>query len=144
MRRVKKALVVKEVPTFSLRLEIADLVGNVRDDRLDLVMALLGSRDEPTASGSAESLGDLLTLGHRVGLRPPLLGDGADLPRPFAALLVGDVALLGVLALLLVLGPALGDVVHHDVGVVPSPALADVLRLAYLGSGQVTVLSECI
>ena len=123
-------------------MEIADLVRNVRDDRLDLVMALFWSRHEPAACRTAEPLGDLLALGHGVGLRPPLLGDGADLTRPLAALLVGDVALLGVLALLLVLGPALGDVVHHDVRVVPGPALADVLGLADLRSGQVTVLGR--
>ena len=51
---------------------------------------------------------------------------------------------LGVLALLLVLGPALGDVVHHDVRIVPGPALADVLRLADLRSGQVTVLGRLL
>ena len=129
-------------PTLSLWLEITELAGDVRHHRLDLVVAFLRAGHEPTACRAAQSLGNFLTASHWVGLRPPLLGDGANLPRPLAALLVSDVAILGVLALLLVLSPALGDVVHHQVGVVLGPTLGDVLRLTDLRPGQITVLRQ--
>ena len=129
-------------PTLSLRLEVTELAGDVRHDRLHLVVTNLRAGDEPAPGRAAESLGDFLTASHRVGLGPPLLGDGANLPGPLTALLVSDVALLAVLALLLVLRPALGHVVHHQVGVVLGPALGDVLRLTDLGPGEITVLTE--
>ena len=129
-------------PTLSLWLEFAELAGDVRHHRLDLVVAFLRAGDEPAPSRAAQSLGNFLTASHWVGLRPPLLGDGANLSRPLAALLVSDVARLGVLALLLVLRPALWHVVHHQVGVVLGPALGDVLRLTDLGPGEITVLTQ--
>ena len=129
-------------PTLSLWLEITELGGDVRHHRLDLVVAFLRAGDEPAPSRAAQSLGNFLTASHWVGLRPPLLGDGANLSRPLAALLVRDVAILAVLALLLVLSPALGHVVHHQVGVVLGPTLGDVLGLTNLRAGQITVLAQ--
>ena len=129
-------------PTLSLRLEVTELAGDVRHHGLHLVVTFLRAGREPAASGAAQSLGDFLAPRHRVGLGPLLLGDGADLSRPLAALLASDVALLGVLALLLVLRPALGHVVHHDVGVVLGPTLGDVLGLTDLRPGQITVLTQ--
>ena len=128
--------------TLSLGLEITELAGDVSHHRLHLVVTFLRARHEPAPSRTAQSLGDFLTPSHRVGLGPLLLGDGANLPRPLAALLASDVALLGVLALLLVLCPALGHVVHHDVGVVLGPTLGDVLGLTNLRAGQITVLAQ--
>ena len=96
--------------TFSLRREVTFFLGQVLDHSLDLVMALLRPGHKPAARGSAQPLRYLLALGHRVCLRPrhgmnidtvhethlgsELLGDGADLPWPLAALLVRHVAAL--------------------------------------------------
>ena len=104
-------------------------------------MALFRTGDKPTPSGTAQTLGHLLTLGHGVGLGPQLLGDGADLPGPLAALLVRHIAALGQLALLLILSPAPGNIVHHGVGVIPGPTFADVLGPTHLGTRQVTILN---
>ena len=98
---------------MSLRREVALLLGQVLDHGLDLVVALLRPRHKPAAGGPAESLRDLLALGHWVGLRgvtdiivntdtalvylrSELLGDSADLPRPLAALLIRHVAALQI------------------------------------------------
>ena len=105
-------------------------------------MTNLRARDEPAASRTTQSLGNFVTPSHRVSLGSLLLSDGANLSRPLTALLVSDVASLGVLALLLVLRPALRHVVHHQVGVVLGPALGDVLRLTDLGTGEITVLTQ--
>ena len=129
-------------PTLSLWLEITELAGDVSHHGLHLVMTFLSAWHEPAPCRAAQSLGNFLTPSHRVGLRPLLLDDGANLPGPLAALLVSDVAILGVLALLLVLRPALGHVVHHDVGVVLGPTLGDVLRLTDLRPRQITVLTQ--
>ena len=129
-------------PTFSLWLEVTLFAGDISHHGLHLVMTNLRARHEPTASRTTQSLGNFLASSHRVGLGSLLLGDGANLSRPLTALLVSDVASLGVLALLLVLCPALGHVVHHDVGVVLGPTLGDVLGLTNLRAGQITVLAQ--
>ena len=129
-------------PTLSLWLEITNLGGDVCHHGLHLVVTFLWAGHEPAARRAAQSLGNFLTPSHRVGLRPLLLGDSANLPGPLAALLVSDVAILGVLALLLVLRPALGHVVHHQVGVVLGPTLGDVLCLTDLRPREITVLTQ--
>ena len=47
---------------------------------------------------------------------------------------------LGVLALLLVLGPALGHVIHNLVRLIPGPALGNILGAANLGTRQIAIL----
>ena len=144
MRTVRVCLLwlSRTQPTLSLWLEITDFFGDVCHHGLHLVVTFLWAGHEPAARRAAQSLGNFLTPSHRVGLRPLLLDYSANLPGPLAALLVSDVAILGVLALLLVLRPALGHVVHHQVGVVLGPTLGDVLGLTDLRPGQITVLTQ--
>ena len=99
--------------TFSLWREVTLLLRQLLDHGLDLVVALLRPGHKPAARGPTQALRNLLALGHRVCLKqrhgintdmvhdintvylgPELLGDGAHLPRPLAALLVRHVAAL--------------------------------------------------
>ena len=60
--------------------------------------------------------------------------------RMFCKFVSASFADLGVLALLLVLCPALGHVVHHLVRLIPGPALGNILGAADLGARQITIL----
>merc|ERR1712066_1102268 len=128
--------------THSLGLQRTLLLGGVLDDSLDLVVTLLSSLLEPTASGGAELPGLLGAAGDGGVLLHVLLGDTAHLPRPLGALGVGGVAGGLVLALLLHLSPALHHVVLHVVNLLLGPALGLVLSPADLGSLDVTVLHQ--
>merc|ERR1711863_187465 len=118
------------------------LLGGVLDDSLDLVVTLLSSLLEPTASGGAELPGLLGAAGDGGVLLDVLLGDTAHLPRPLGALGVGGVAGGLVLTLLLNLSPALHHVVLHVVDLLLGPTLGLVLSPADLGSLDVTVLHQ--
>ena len=91
---------------------------------------------------------DLLTLGDRVEFLLPLPGDGADLPWPLLAVLLGHVAARRLLALLVVNRLAAWHVVLNQVRVILGPALGDVLRPANLRPRKVAVLGakqmECM
>ena len=126
----------------SLRNEVTHLIWDVGDNSLCLLVTLFWTWDKSTASRTTQSLGHLLTLGHGVGLGPELLGDGAHLPGPLAALLISHISTLGQLTFLLVLCPAVGDIVHHSVGIVPGPTLADILSPTHLRTSQVTILNS--
>merc|ERR1711863_143305 len=131
-----------DVLTGPLGLQRTLLLGGVLDDSLDLVVTLLISLCEPTASGGAELPGLLGAAGDGGVLLHVLLGDTAHLPRPLGALGVGGVTGGLVLALLLHLSPALHHVVLDVVNLLLGPALGLVLRPADLGSLDITVLHQ--
>merc|ERR550532_2721585 len=131
-----------DVLTGPLGLQGTLLLGGVLDDSLDLVVTLLISLCEPTASGGAELPGLLGAAGDGGVLLHILLGDAAHLPGPLGALGVGGVAGGLVLALLLHLSPALHHVVLHVVNLLLGPTLGLVLSPADLGSLDVTVLHQ--
>merc|ERR1711913_117403 len=131
-----------DVLTGPLGLQGTLLLGGVLDDSLDLVVTLLSSLLEPTASRSTELPGLLGAAGDGGVLLHVLLGDTALLPRPLGALGVGGVAGGLVLALLLHLSPALHHVILHVVNLLLGPALRLVLSSAGLGSLDVTVLHQ--
>ena len=109
---------------------------------IHLVMTNLRTLDEAAARRSTQLLRHFLTLGHRVKLGLGLPGDGADLPGPLLAVLLGGVATDGLHTLLLLHRLAVGHVVLHQVRVVLGPALADVLGPAHLRARQVAVLGQ--
>ena len=86
----------------------------------------------------------LLTLGHRVELGLELLLDSADLPGPLGALLLSHITTLLLHTLLLILSPALGHIILHQVGLSPGPALTQILSTAHSGPCQVAVLSSSV
>merc|ERR1712183_33166 len=131
-----------DVLTGPLGLQRTLLLGGVLDDSLDLVVTLLGSLLEPTAGGGAELPGLLGAAGDGGVLLHVLLGDAAHLPRPLGALGVRGVAGGLVLALLLLLSPALHPVVLHVVNLLLGPTLGLVLCPADLGSLDITVLHQ--
>ena len=78
---------------------------------------------EATASWCAKSSGLLSTGGDGGELLDILLGDAAHLPGHLGALGAGGVAGGLRLTLLLHLGPALNNVIHHVMLLVLGPAL---------------------
>ena len=93
----------------------------------------------------------LLTLSHRVELGLQLLPDRADLPGPLAALLLSDITTLQLAifciqyyelspdlflhTFLLILSPALGNIIRNNMRIILSPTLTDVLSTAHFWPG---------
>jgi len=118
------------------------LLGGVLDHSLDLVVALLLSLSEPTASWSTELPGLLGTSGDGSVLLHVLLGDAADLSGPLGAHGVGGVARGLVIALLVHDSLATDHVVLHVMFLLLGPALGLVLSPADLWALDIAVLHQ--
>merc|ERR1719435_808237 len=125
-----------------LGLKGALFLGGVLHHGLHLVIALLGSLLEATASGGTQLPGLLGAPGDGGELLHGLLGHRAHLLGPLGALGVGGVAGGVVLALLLDLGGTRHNIVLHIMNLLLGPALGLVLGPADLGSLDVTVLHQ--
>jgi hypothetical protein len=129
------------VLALSLGLEVASLLRDLLDNGFLLVEALLGSRAEDTARGTAKLTGNLLTVGlGGVLLHSFLLGSVTLLDRPFGALLLGGVTLSHIFALLFLDGSALNNIILNFVFVVTG--LADRLVDSFTFFGTFTVTDE--
>jgi len=131
-----------DVLASPLGLQRTLLLGGVLDNSLDLVVALLLSLSEATASWSTELPGLLGTSGDGSVLLHVLLGDAADLPGPLGALGVGGVAGGFVLALLVHDSLAADHVVLHVMDLLLGPALGLVLSPADLRALDIAVLHQ--
>jgi len=130
------------VSTGSLGLKGALLLGGVLDNGLGLVIADLGSLLESTAGGGAELSGLLGTSGDGGVLLDLLLVDVADLSGPLGALGEGGVTGGLVLALLILDGLTLNNIILNIVFLLFGPALGLVLGSTDLRSLDVAILDE--
>jgi len=150
-----------DVPALLLGLQVASLLGHLGDDGLLLGEALLWAGDQLAAGRAAKLLGDLLTLSLRRVLLDILRLLGTDLLGPLGALGLSRVTLGDILALLLVFGGTLNNIILDVVlvvaggtlGLVDSPtflwalALADqgsVAELDLLSGGNLPVVDEAL
>ena len=131
-----------DVSAGSLGLEGALLLGGVLDHGLGFVEALLSSLLESAASGGTQLTGLLGAAGDGSVLLHGLLLDVADLSGPLGALGEGGVAGGLILALLILDGLALNNVILNIMDLLLGPALGLVLGPADLGALDVTVLDQ--
>merc|ERR1712080_665480 len=131
-----------DVLTGSLGLQRTLLLGGVLHDGLRLVITLLLSFLETTASRSTQLPGLLGAASDGSVLLHLLLRHGAHLLGPLGALGVGGVAGGLVLTLLLNLGLALDNIVLDIMNLLLGPALGLVLSPADLGTLDVAVLDQ--
>jgi len=114
---------LSDVLALLLGLQVAGLLRHLGDNSLGLGEALLWSRDQLATGWAAKLLGDLLTLSLRRVLLDPLPVLLTDLLGPLGTLLLGGVTLSDILALLLLNGLALNNVILNVVLVIPGLAL---------------------
>jgi len=112
-----------DVLALLLGLQVAGLLWHLRDNSLGLGEALLWAGLQLTARWATKLLGDLLTFGFWGVLLDPLPVLLTDLFGPLGTLLLGGVTLGHILALLLLDGLALNNVILNIVLVVPGLAL---------------------
>ena len=125
-----------------LGLQWALLLGGVLHNSLGLLLADLSSLLESTPGGGAQLAGLLGTSSDRGVLLDALLLDAAHLTGPLGALGLGGVTGCLVLALLVLDGLALYDIVLDIVLLLLGPALGLVLGPADLGALHVAVLHQ--
>jgi len=130
------------VGTGPLGLEGAFFLGSILDNSLGLVIADFSALLESTASGGTQLPGLLGTSGDGGVLLHVLLLDAADLSGPLGALGEGGVSRGLILALLVLNGLALNNIILDIVFLLLGPALRLVLSSADLGSLNVTVLDQ--
>lgn len=118
----------------TLRLQVTGLFGNLLNNSLLLVEALLGSGLEDTSRGAAELPGDLLTLSLGTVLLHVLPAGGTHLLGPLGTLLLGGVTLGHILALLLLDGLTVNNVILDIVLVVSGLTLRLIDSLTLLGT----------
>ena len=118
------------------------LLGGVLHNSLGLLLADLSSLLESTPGGGAQLAGLLGTSSDRGVLLDALLLDAAHLTGPLGALGLGGVTGCLVLALLVLDGLALYDIVLDIVLLLLGPALGLVLGPADLGALHVAVLHQ--
>jgi len=123
-----------DVLARSLGLQVAVFLRNLLNNGLLLVEALFGSGGENTAGRTAKFPGDLLTLGFGGVLLHLLLLGLTDLTGPLGALLFGGVTLGNILALLVLDGLAVNNVILNIVFVISGLAHALVDGLTLFGS----------
>jgi len=121
--RLEQGHQLGDVLALLLGLQVAGLLWDLGDNSLLLGEALLWTRLQLTARWAAKLPGDLLALGLRRVLLDVGLLLGTDLLGPLGALLLGGIALGHVLALLLLDGLAVDDIILNVVLVVPGLAL---------------------
>jgi len=109
--------------TLPLWLKVASLLRHLLDDGLFLVKALLWARGEDTSRWATELTGHLLTFGFRRVLLDSQFLRGTDLLGPFCTLLFSGVTLCDILALLLLDGLTLNNIILNIVLVVPGLTL---------------------
>ena len=131
-----------DVGAGPLGLQGALLLGGVLDNGLGLLLADLGSLLEAAAGGGAQLAGLLGAPGDGGELLDTLLLDAAHLTGPLGALGLGGVTGCLVLALLVLDGLALYDIVLDIVLLLLGPALGLVLGSADLGALHVAVLHQ--
>jgi len=123
LSRLEKRHQLGDVFALLLGLQVAGLLGNFRDNSLLLGEAFLWARLQLTARWTAKLPGDLLTLSlGRVLLDIGLLGS-TDLLGPLGTLLLSCVTLSDILALLLLDGLAVNDIILNVMLMVPGCAL---------------------
>jgi len=127
-----------DVLALLLGLQVAGLLWHLRDNGLGLGEALLWAGLQLTARWATKLLGDLLTFGFRGVLLDPLPVLLTDLLGPLGTLLLGGVTLGHILALLLLDGLALNNVILDIVLVVPGLALRLVDSPTLLLAGAIT------
>jgi len=127
-----------DVLTLLLGLQVACLLWDFRDDSFGLWEAFLWARDQLATGWSTELLGDLLTLSLRRILLDILLLGLANLLGPLGTLLLSGVPLSDILALLLLDGLTLNNVIFNIMLVVPGLALGLVDSSALDGALSIT------
>jgi len=150
-----------DVLALLLGLQVAGLLWDLGDHSLGLGEALLWAGLQLTTGWAAKLPGDLLTLGLGRVLLDPLPVLLTDLLGPLGTLLLGGVTLGHILALLLLDGLALNDIILDIVfmvpgltlGLVDSPALywalavtdeGSVAELNLLGFSNLLVIDEAV
>merc|ERR1719186_2460490 len=126
----------------TLRLQRTLLLRGVLDDSLGFVIAFLRSLCKSTACWRTELPGFLCTPGDGRVLLDILLGNGANLLGPLAALGVGGVATGLILTFLLIFSCAFNNIVFNIMFLLFGPALALILSTADFGSLDITILHK--
>jgi len=114
---------LSDVLALLLGLQVASLFWDFRDNSLSLGEALLWAGLQLAAGWATELLGHLLTLGLGRVLLDILLLRLTDLLRPLGTLLFSSVTLGDILALLLLNGLTLNNVILNIVLMIPGGAL---------------------
>jgi len=112
-----------DVLALLLGLQVASLLWHLLGNSLSLVKALLWARLQLTTRWATKLTWNLLTLGFRRVLLDPLPLGVADLLGPLGTLFLGGVTLGDILALLLLDGLALNNIILNVVLVVPGLTL---------------------
>jgi len=128
--------------TGPLGLQRTLLLGGILDNGLGLVIALLSTLLEATASRGTELTGLLGTSGDGRVLLDRLLLNAAHLPGPLGALGKGSVARCLILALLVLDGLTGHNIVLDIMHLLLGPALRLILGPADLGSLDITILDK--
>jgi len=131
-----------DVLAGTLGLQRTLFLGSILNHGLGFVITLLSSLSESTASRSAEFPGFLSTSGDGRILLDILLGNGAHLLGPLAALGVGGVATGLILTLLLIDSFTFNNIIFNIMFFLLGPALALVLGTADLRSLDIAILHK--
>jgi len=131
-----------DVLAGTLGLQRTLFLGSILDNGLGFVITLFSSLSESTASRSAKFPGFLSTSGDGRVLLDILLGNGAHLLGPLAALGVGGVATGLILTLLLIDSFTFNNIIFNIMFFLLGPALALVLGTADLGSLDIAILHK--
>jgi hypothetical protein len=131
-----------DVLAGTLGLQRTLFLGSILDNGLGFVITLLSSLSESTASRSTEFPGFLSTSGDGRILLDILLGNGAHLLGPLAALGVGCVATGLILALLLIDSFTFNNIIFNIMFFLLGPALALVFGTADFGSLYIAILHK--
>jgi len=131
-----------DVLAGTLGLQRTLFLGSILDNGLGFVITFLSSLSESTASRSAKFPGFLSTSGDGRVLLDILLGNGAHLLGPLAALGVGGVATGLILTLLLIDSFTFNNIIFNIMFFLLGPALALVLGTADFGSLDIAILHK--
>jgi len=142
LHRLKFGHQFGDVLAGTLGLQRTLFLGSILDNGLGFVITLLSSLSESTASRSAKFPGFLSTSGDGRVLLDILLGNGAHLLGPLAALGVGGVATGLILTLLLIDSFTFNNIIFNIMFFLLGPALALVLGTADFGSLDITILHK--
>jgi len=131
-----------DVLAGTLGLQRTLFLGSILDNGLGFVITFFSSLSESTASRSAKFPGFLSTSGDGRILLDILLGNGAHLLGPLAALGVGGVATGLILTLLLIDSFTFNNIIFNIMFFLLGPALALVLGTADFGSLDIAILHK--
>jgi len=131
-----------DVLAGTLGLQRTLFLGSILDNGLGFVITFFSSLSESTASRSTKFPGFLSTSGDGRVLLDILLGNGAHLLGPLAALGVGSVATGLILTLLLIDSFTFNNIIFNIMFFLLGPALALILGTANFGSLDIAILHK--